>query len=104
MAGYTANKQSLTGGQRQFADGQRQFADGQGLSFGGLGLYFGWEGTVMLRSHKFGQFRVVRNFALQTDGRADQGTHPLKQSHSQRLKTNGTFLSRQIYKGFSPGC
>ena len=52
-AGYTANKQSLTGG-------QEQFADGQGQSFGGL--YFGWGGTVMLRNHKVGQFRVVQNF------------------------------------------
>ena len=54
-AGYTANKQSLTGG-------QEQFADGQGQSFGGQGLYFGWAGAVMLRNHKFGQFRVVQNF------------------------------------------
>ena len=54
-AGYTANKQSLTGG-------QEQFADGQGQSFSGQGLYFGWAGAVMLRNHKFGQFRVVQNF------------------------------------------
>ena len=52
---YTANEQSLTGG-------QEQFADGQGQSFGGQGLYFGWAGAVVLRNNKFGQFRFVQNF------------------------------------------
>ena len=54
-AGYTANKQSLTGGQELFADGQGQL-------FVGQGLYFGWAGAVMLRNHKVGQFRAVQNF------------------------------------------
>ena len=54
-ARYTADKQSLTGG-------QEQFADGQGQSFGGQGLHFGWAGAVMLSNYKVGQFRVVQNF------------------------------------------
>ena len=63
----------------------REFADRQGQSFGGQGLYFGWAGAVMLKNHKFGQFRVIQNFALRTN----QGTHPLKESLSQRLKRRG---------------
>ena len=34
-AGYTANKQSLAGG-------QGQYTEGQGQSISGQGLYFGW--------------------------------------------------------------
>jgi len=58
-AGYTANKQSLAGGQ------------GQGQSISGQGLYFWWAGAVMLRNHKYGQFRGIRNFSLQTDIQTD---------------------------------
>ena len=54
-AGYTANMQSLTGG-------QELFANRQGQSFGGQGLYFGCAGAVMLRNYKVGQFRVIQNF------------------------------------------
>ena len=55
-AGYTANKQSLAG----------QYAEGQGQSISGQGLYFRWAGAVMLRNHKNGQFRGIRNFAFRT--------------------------------------
>ena len=58
-AGYTANKQSLAGGQGQYTEGQWQSISGQGL-------YVRWAGAVMLRNHKNGQFRGIRNFALRT--------------------------------------
>ena len=80
MAGYTANKQSLAGG-------QGQNTEGQGQSISGQGLYFGWAGAVMLRNHLFGQFRGIRNFALRIFGRTDGPSHPLIESLSQRLKT-----------------
>ena len=38
-AGYTANKQSLPGGQGQYTEGQ---------SISGQGLYFGWAGAVFV--------------------------------------------------------
>ena len=59
-AGYTANKKSLAGGQGQYTERQGQSNSGQGL-------YFGWAGAVLPRNHKYGQFRGIRNFALQTD-------------------------------------
>ena len=55
-AGYTANKQSLAGGQGQYTEGQGQLISWQGL-------YLGWAGALMLRNHKYGQIRGIRNFA-----------------------------------------
>ena len=52
--GYTAKKQSQQ---------QGRYTEGQGQSISGQGLYFGWAGAVMLRNHKYGQFRGIRNFA-----------------------------------------
>ena len=69
-AGYTANKQSLAGG-------QGRYTEGQGQSISGQGLYFGWAGAVMLRNCKVGQFLVVQNFLWRT----------LIESLSQRLKS-----------------
>ena len=66
--------------------GQGQYTEGQGQSISGPGLYFGWAGAVMLRNHKYGQFRGIRNFAFHSDIQTDQGTHPLIESLSQRLK------------------
>ena len=57
-ARYTANKQSLAGGQGQYTEGQ---------SISGQGLYFGRAGAVMPRNHKYGQFHGIRNFALRTN-------------------------------------
>ena len=50
-------------------------------------VFYRRAGAVMLKNLKFGQFRVIQNFALRTN----QGTHPLIESLSQRLKM--AFLS-----------
>ena len=88
-AGYTANKQSL-------AVGQGQHTEEQGQSICGQGLYFWWAGAVFLVGRGcYAQKSQIRSVSRhpkfrvtlrQTDSQTNQGTHPLIESLSQRLK------------------